>query len=63
MPRSIGSTPNEDILVTLVRGLGRAGIIKVPELVSKFEKKPTLKLYNSILDVLVKDDIDIILIL
>ncbi|XP_015088000.1 pentatricopeptide repeat-containing protein At2g17525, mitochondrial [Solanum pennellii] len=63
MPSSIGSTPDEDIFVTIVRGLGRAGmikqVIKIPELVSKFEKKPTLKLYNSILDVLVKEDIDI----
>lgn len=63
MPSSIGSNPDEDIFVTIVRGLGRAGmikqVIKVPELMSKFEKKPTLKLYNSILDVLVKEDIDI----
>ncbi|KAJ8558226.1 hypothetical protein K7X08_004992 [Anisodus acutangulus] len=63
MPSSIGSTPDEDIFVTIVRGLGRAGmikqVVKVPELLSKFEKKPTLKLYNSILDVLVKVDIDI----
>ncbi|KAH0738363.1 hypothetical protein KY290_037068 [Solanum tuberosum] len=63
MPSSIGSTPDEDIFVTIVRGLGRTGmikqVIKIPELVSKFEKKPTLKLYNSILDVLVKEDIDI----
>ncbi|MCD9561013.1 hypothetical protein HAX54_019947 [Datura stramonium] len=63
MRSSIGSTPDDDTFVTIVRGLGRAGmikqVIKVPELVSKFEKKPTLKLYNSILDVLVKEDIDI----
>ncbi|OIT35768.1 PREDICTED: pentatricopeptide repeat-containing protein At2g17525, mitochondrial [Nicotiana attenuata] len=63
MPSSIGSTPDEDIFITIIRGLGRARmikqVIKVPELVFKFEKKPTLKLYNSILDVLVKEDIDI----
>ncbi|KAM3321988.1 pentatricopeptide repeat-containing protein, mitochondrial [Capsicum chacoense] len=63
MPSSIGSTPDEDTFVTIVRGLGRARmikqVIKVPELMSKFEKKPTLKLYNSILDILVKEDIDI----
>ncbi|XP_059296950.1 pentatricopeptide repeat-containing protein At2g17525, mitochondrial [Lycium ferocissimum] len=63
MSSSIGLTPDEDIFVTIVRGLGRAGmikqVVKVPELVLKFEKKPTLKVYNSILDVLVKVDIDI----
>lgn len=50
------STPDEDILVTLVRGLGHARIIKV---VSKFEKKSILKQYDSILDVLVNEDNDI----
>ncbi|KAL3525163.1 hypothetical protein ACH5RR_013535 [Cinchona calisaya] len=63
MPTSIGSPPDEDIFVTIVRGLGRArmirDVIRVLELVSKFEKTPSLKLYNSILDVLVKEDIDI----
>ncbi|CAN4080016.1 unnamed protein product [Withania somnifera] len=63
MCSSVGSTPDDDTFVTIVRGLGRARmikqVIKIPELVSKFEKKPTLKLYNSILDVLVKEDIDI----
>ncbi|KAI5683945.1 hypothetical protein M9H77_05173 [Catharanthus roseus] len=63
MPSSIGSTPDEDIFVTIVRGLGRGHMIKqvisVLDLVSKFGKKPSLKLYNSILDVLVKEDIDI----
>ncbi|CDP01779.1 unnamed protein product [Coffea canephora] len=63
MPGSIGSPPDEDIFITVVRGLGRArmirDVIRVLELVSKFEKTPSLKLYNSILDVLVKEDIDI----
>ncbi|GFY87736.1 pentatricopeptide repeat (PPR) superfamily protein [Actinidia rufa] len=63
MPSSIGSTPDEDIFVTIVRGLGRARmireVIKVLDLVSKFERNPSLKLFNSILDVLVKEDIDL----
>ncbi|PSS29974.1 Pentatricopeptide repeat-containing protein [Actinidia chinensis var. chinensis] len=63
MPSSIGSNPDEDIFVTIVRGLGRARmireVIKVLDLVSKFERNPSLKLFNSILDVLVKEDIDL----
>ncbi|KAH7849825.1 hypothetical protein Vadar_023524 [Vaccinium darrowii] len=63
MPSSIGSPPDEDIYVTLVRGLGRAkmirNVIKVLDLVSKFDETPSLKIYNSILDVLVKEDIDL----
>lgn len=63
MPSSIGSAPDEDIFVTIVRGLGRASmfrdVIKVLDLVSKFGKTPTLKVFNSILDVLVEQDIDI----
>ncbi|THG20463.1 pentatricopeptide repeat-containing protein At2g17525, mitochondrial [Camellia sinensis] len=63
MPSSIGSPPDEDIFVTIVRGLGRARmireVIKVLDLVSKFEKNPSVKLFNSILDVLVKEDIDL----
>lgn len=63
MPSSIGSPPDEDIFITIVRGLGRGHMIKqvisVLDLVSKFGKIPSLKLYNSILDVLVKEDIDI----
>ncbi|KAK9713414.1 hypothetical protein RND81_06G025800 [Saponaria officinalis] len=63
MPSSIGSPPNEDIFVTLVRGLGRAKrvreVIRVPDLARKFGLVPSLKVYNSILDVLVKVDIDI----
>ncbi|KAF7130128.1 hypothetical protein RHSIM_Rhsim10G0194700 [Rhododendron simsii] len=63
MPGSIGSPPDEDIFVTLVRGLGRAkmirSVIKVVDLVSKFDETPSLKIYNSILDVLVKEDIDL----
>ncbi|XP_071731150.1 pentatricopeptide repeat-containing protein At2g17525, mitochondrial [Rutidosis leptorrhynchoides] len=63
MPSSIGSPPNDDIFITIVRGLGRARMIrqvtKVLDLVSRFNVTPTLKIYNSILDVLVKEDIDI----
>ncbi|XP_021751682.1 pentatricopeptide repeat-containing protein At2g17525, mitochondrial-like [Chenopodium quinoa] len=63
IPTSLGSPPDEDIFVTLVRGLGRAKrireVIKVLDLVHKFGVAPSLKIYNSILDVLVKEDIDI----
>ncbi|KAL6959806.1 hypothetical protein U1Q18_039958 [Sarracenia purpurea var. burkii] len=63
MPSSIGSPPDEDIFVTIARGLGRArmirDVIKVLDLVSKFQETPSLKLFNSILDVLVKEDIDL----
>ncbi|KAI3668888.1 hypothetical protein L6452_40105 [Arctium lappa] len=63
MPSSIGSPPDDDIFVTIVRGLGKARmirqVIKVLDLVSRFKQPPTLKVYNSILDVLVKEDIDI----
>ncbi|GAB4847634.1 hypothetical protein Ancab_026695 [Ancistrocladus abbreviatus] len=63
MPRSTGSPPDEDIFVTIVRGLGHAHrireVIRVLDLVVKFELTPSLKIYNSILDVLVKHDIDI----
>jgi hypothetical protein len=34
-------------------------VIKVVDLVSRFEKKPSLKIFNSILNVLVMDDIDL----
>ncbi|KAM6540458.1 hypothetical protein CsatB_004905 [Cannabis sativa] len=64
MPTSIGSPPDEDIFLTLIRGLARARttpqiIIKVLNFVSRFHGKPSLKIYNSILNVLVKDNIDI----
>lgn len=63
IPVSVGSPPSEDIFVTLVRGLGRArrirDVIKVVDLVCRFGVVPSLKIYNSILDVLVKVDIDI----
>ncbi|XP_047310987.1 pentatricopeptide repeat-containing protein At2g17525, mitochondrial [Impatiens glandulifera] len=63
MPTSLGSPPDDDILVTLVRGLGRGRrikeAIKVLDLPVKFGKSPSLKLFNSILDVLVKEDIDL----
>ncbi|XP_026446151.1 pentatricopeptide repeat-containing protein At2g17525, mitochondrial [Papaver somniferum] len=63
MPTSIGSPPDESIFLTIIRGLGRAKMvkeaIKVLDLVSKFQKDPSLKVCNSILDVLVKEDINL----
>ncbi|XP_028758554.1 pentatricopeptide repeat-containing protein At2g17525, mitochondrial isoform X1 [Neltuma alba] len=63
MPHSVGSPPGDDIFITIIRGLGRARmirqLIKVVDLVYKFHSKPSLKIFNSILDVLVKEDIDI----
>ncbi|KAK8541818.1 hypothetical protein V6N12_014441 [Hibiscus sabdariffa] len=63
MPTSIGVPPDEDTLVTLVRGLGRArmiqDVIKVVDLASRFYTQPSLKIFNSILDLLVKEDIDL----
>ncbi|CAA0838444.1 Pentatricopeptide repeat-containing protein -mitochondrial [Striga hermonthica] len=64
MPRRIGSCPDDDIFVTIARGLGRAKmtmqVIRVLDLVPKFGKAaPSLKLLNTILDILVKEDIDI----
>ncbi|GAA0184394.1 hypothetical protein LIER_31682 [Lithospermum erythrorhizon] len=63
MPTSIGMPPDDDIFVTYVRGLSRARKVRevtnVLELVSEFGKEPSLKLFNTILDVLVKEDIDI----
>ncbi|KAL9241512.1 hypothetical protein vseg_015618 [Gypsophila vaccaria] len=63
MPSSIGALPDEGIFVTLIRGLGRVRrvreVIRVPDLARKFGLVPSLKVYNSVLDVLVKEDIDI----
>lgn len=63
MPVSIGENPDEDVFITLIRGFGRArmirDVIRVVDLVCKFGKTPGLKILNSILDVLVKEDIDI----
>ncbi|KAK9112427.1 hypothetical protein Scep_019946 [Stephania cephalantha] len=63
MPSSIGSPPDEAIFVTIVRGLGRAGLnreaIKVIDLVRRFREDPSLKIFNSVLDVLVKEDINL----
>ncbi|OVA03295.1 Pentatricopeptide repeat [Macleaya cordata] len=63
MPTSVGSPPDETIFVTIIRDLGRAKMtreaIKVLDLVSRFKKDPSLKICNSILDVLVKEDIDL----
>ncbi|KAK7309417.1 hypothetical protein RJT34_06126 [Clitoria ternatea] len=63
MPDSIGVPPGDDIFITIIRGLGRArmtrSVIKVLDLAYKFHGSPPLKIFNSILDVLVKEDIDI----
>ncbi|XP_061996009.1 pentatricopeptide repeat-containing protein At2g17525, mitochondrial [Rosa rugosa] len=63
MPHSIGLPPDDHIFVTLIHGLGRAHlvkqVIKVLDLVRKYNQRPSLKIFNSILDVLVKEDIDI----
>ncbi|XP_027362171.1 pentatricopeptide repeat-containing protein At2g17525, mitochondrial [Abrus precatorius] len=63
MPNSIGAPPGDDIFITIIRGLGRArmmrSVIKVVDLAYKFHANPSLKIFNSILDVLVKEDIDI----
>ncbi|KAG8381754.1 hypothetical protein BUALT_Bualt05G0005400 [Buddleja alternifolia] len=64
MPKRIGSSPDDDIFITIVRGFGRAKMtreaIRVLNLVSKFgDNAPSLKVLNTILDVLVKEDIDI----
>ncbi|KAI9126592.1 hypothetical protein K1719_002188 [Acacia pycnantha] len=63
MPHSLGSPPGDDIFITIIRGLGRARmirqLIKVVDLVYRFHRKPSLKIFNSILDILVKEDIDI----
>ncbi|XP_047158423.1 pentatricopeptide repeat-containing protein At2g17525, mitochondrial [Vigna umbellata] len=62
MPQSLGAPPNDAIFVTIIRGLGRARmirtVIKVLDLAYKFHGSPSLKIFNSILDVLVKEDID-----
>ncbi|XP_057776446.1 pentatricopeptide repeat-containing protein At2g17525, mitochondrial [Salvia miltiorrhiza] len=64
MPKRIGTLPDEDIFITIARGFGRARmireVIRVLDMVAKFGKAaPSLKLLNTILDVLVKEDIDI----
>ncbi|KAF5186528.1 Pentatricopeptide repeat-containing protein [Thalictrum thalictroides] len=63
MPTSIGEPPEEDIFVTIVRGLGRTRMnrkaVKVLDLVSHFNKDPSLEICKSILDVLVKENIDL----
>ncbi|KAJ8764063.1 hypothetical protein K2173_004957 [Erythroxylum novogranatense] len=63
MPHSVGFPPDEDIFLTIIRGLGRARmirrVIEVLDVVAKFHKNPSLKILNSILDVLVKEDIDL----
>ena len=34
-------------------------VIKVVDLVTQFGKKPSMRIFNSVLDVLVKEDIDL----
>ncbi|KAG9442564.1 hypothetical protein H6P81_018418 [Aristolochia fimbriata] len=63
MPSTVGALPDEAIFLTIVKGYARAGMVKkaiaVLDSVSQFGKKPTLKLFNSVLDVLVSEDIDL----
>ncbi|CAN1341660.1 Pentatricopeptide repeat-containing protein At2g17525, mitochondrial [Linum perenne] len=64
MPASIGAPPDDAIFITIIRGLGRAGllgrVVKVLDLASKFhDNPPSLKLFNCVLNVLVKHDIDL----
>ncbi|KAL5984289.1 hypothetical protein ACLOJK_018393 [Asimina triloba] len=64
MPASIGSPPDEDIFLALIRGLGRARMTRqamhIPDLMaSQFGKNPSSKIFNSVLDVLVSEDIDL----
>lgn len=63
MPDSIGCAPDDSIFVTIIRGLGRARMtrqaVQVLDLVARFGAKPSLKVLNSVLDVLVKDNIDL----
>ncbi|KAK6118348.1 hypothetical protein DH2020_047919 [Rehmannia glutinosa] len=64
MPKRTGLSPDDDIFITVVRGFGRARmireVIRVLDLLPKFGRAaPSLKLLNTILDVLVKEDIDI----
>ena len=63
MPNAIRSAPDEDIFITIVSGLGRARmvkrVIKVVNLVTQFGKKPSLRIFNSVPDVLIKEDIDL----
>lgn len=63
MPTSLGSPPDDDTFVTLIRGLARARmtrrVLNVLDLAYKFHAKPSLKIFNSILNVLVKENIDV----
>ncbi|PON50030.1 Tetratricopeptide-like helical domain containing protein [Parasponia andersonii] len=63
MPTSIASPPDDDTFLTLIRGLARARmtpqLVQLPDLVSRFHGCPSLKILNSVLNVLVKDNIDV----
>ncbi|KAM7264238.1 hypothetical protein ACFE04_001921 [Oxalis oulophora] len=54
---------HDDVFITIIRGLARARmihhVIQIPHLISASGNTPSLKVFNSILDVLVKQDIDL----
>ncbi|XP_058098624.1 pentatricopeptide repeat-containing protein At2g17525, mitochondrial [Magnolia sinica] len=64
IPASLGGPPDDDIFITIIRGMGRARMtrqaIQISNLmVSQFGKNPSTKIFNSVLDVLVREDIDL----
>ncbi|CAN6464003.1 unnamed protein product [Victoria cruziana] len=63
IPSVLKSPPDEDIFVRMIRDYGQLKMsqeaMKVLDLVGQFGVKPSLKIYNSILNALVKDDIDL----
>ncbi|MQL86552.1 hypothetical protein Taro_019093 [Colocasia esculenta] len=66
IPAATGRPPDEDTFVAIVRGLGRAGkgleAVKVADLAASPRfglERPSLKVFNSILNVLVGESIDL----
>ncbi|KAF3789081.1 Pentatricopeptide repeat-containing protein [Nymphaea thermarum] len=63
IPDVLNSPPDEEIFVRMIRDYGQFKMsqeaIKVLDLVVQFSIRPSLKICNSILNVLVKDDIDL----
>ncbi|ERN17177.1 pentatricopeptide repeat-containing protein At2g17525, mitochondrial [Amborella trichopoda] len=63
IPISLKSPPSEDIFLTLIKGYGSAKTgnkaIQVLDLMTQCGIKPSLKVYNSILNVLVRENIDL----
>ncbi|KAK9166001.1 hypothetical protein Scep_001192 [Stephania cephalantha] len=65
----IGSPSDDGIFVTIVHGLARAGLnnraglnretLKFIDLVCRFQEDPSLKIFNSVLDVLFAEDTDL----